>query len=135
MFEERWKQRFENYEKAYGKFNKALDAYLDDKQNEIIQMAVIQSFEFTYELGWKTIKDYLNHGGISVNMPREVIKEGFSNNIIEDGDAWVNMLNSEELIMECYLSENANEIVNKIVNDFKPEIEKLYLFFKASQSL
>ena len=75
-------------------------------------MALVQVFEFTYELGWKTVKDYLSFSGIkNVNSPREVIKHGFQNQIIEDGQLWINMMEDQNLIAHTYSEENAKKAV------------------------
>jgi len=59
---ERWKQRFENYKKALLQLNEAVEAY-DEKSPNIIKEGVLQRFEFTHELAWKVLKDYLEYEG------------------------------------------------------------------------
>ena len=99
----RWRQRFENFEKARKKLHKTLQALQQDFDNEIYQIALIQSFEFTYELGRKTVKDFLQYQGVKkVSLPREVIKQGFHHNIIEDGQSWINMLEDRNLMAHTY---------------------------------
>jgi hypothetical protein len=55
----RWKQRFENYDKALGRLQEAITAVGKEPGNHLYEMATIQAFEFTIELGWKVLKDYL----------------------------------------------------------------------------
>jgi len=86
----RWKQRFENFEKARKKLLTAARAVAANPSEELYQMALIQAFEFTYELGWKTLKDYLIYSGESkASLPREVIKHAFHHGVIEDGQTWI----------------------------------------------
>lgn len=59
----RWKQRFQNFEKAFNKLENALSFHIKESDNELYQMTLVQSFEFTFELGWKTLKDYLSYSG------------------------------------------------------------------------
>ncbi len=68
----RWKQRFQNFEKVFLflKKGKELGAY-----DELQGAGLVQSFEFTFELAWKTLKDYLQEQGLAVQYPREIIKQ------------------------------------------------------------
>ncbi len=54
----RWKQRFVNYKKTFLRLKQAVDTY-DDSAEAIIKEGIIQRFEFTHELAWKVMKDYL----------------------------------------------------------------------------
>lgn len=76
------KQRFENFRKAHTQFESAVLAYKDLNRLELM----IKRFEYTFELGWKTLKDYLEAEGVEASFPREVIKTAFQYNIIEDGE-------------------------------------------------
>ena len=59
--------------------------------SDLEKEGLIQRFEYSYELAWKTMKDYLEEHGTNINpvTPRNVIKEAFSENIITDGQVWV----------------------------------------------
>ena len=127
----RWKQRFENFTKARKKLHNALSFHKQDVDNELYQLALIQSFEFTYELGWKTIKDFLQYEGVkNVSLPREVIKHGFHHNIIEDGQIWINMLEDRNLMAHTYDEKKANKAVYNITEYYVKAIDKVYSFLK-----
>ena len=68
----RWKQRFQNFEKAMGHLEDALEI----ENPDLLQKAgIIQFFEMSYELAWNVLKDYLEEQGfIDVNSPRSAIK-------------------------------------------------------------
>ncbi len=126
----RWKQRFQNFDKAFNKFEFALSHFNEEQENELYQMALIQTFEFTYELGWKTVKDYLHYSGIKkVNLPREVIKHGYQNQIIENGQMWINMMEDRNLMAHTYSEENAKKAVERISNEYSQAIKQLHQFF------
>lgn len=61
----------------------AVSAYNKDKSSVLSYLALVQAYEVCYELAWKVLKDYLFLNGISVQLPREVIKEAFSANVIK----------------------------------------------------
>ena len=127
----RWKQRFENFGKARQKFHQALNAYLAEKDNELYQMALIQTFEFTYESGWKTIKDYLLFQGVKrVTLPREVIKQGFHHQIIDDGQAWIDMLEDRNLMAHTYDEKKAEKAVSNIANRYAAAVDQVFIYFK-----
>jgi hypothetical protein len=72
--EPRWRQRLENLQRALGQLQAALEALARDPGNEVIGMAVIKAYEFSFELSWKTLKDWLSHEGIDALVPREVVQ-------------------------------------------------------------
>ncbi|MES2614593.1 MAG: nucleotidyltransferase substrate binding protein [Bdellovibrionota bacterium] len=74
----RWKQRFENFERAYNVLCRLFNQYQKNKQDEAIQMALVQAFEFTYELSWHSMKDYLeNEGFQDVKSPKQTVRTAF----------------------------------------------------------
>lgn len=89
---------------------------------------LVQRFEYTFELAWKTLKDYLESQNVDVRFPREVIKSGFQYELIEDGEIWLEMLEMRILMTHTYDEEIFNTSITKITGYFYPEIEKLFLF-------
>ena len=119
----RWKQRFENFNKAYT----LLEKYsTKTKLSELEQAGIIQFFEMTFELGWKVLKDYLESDGYIVKSPRETIKQAFQNEIINDGHIWMDALSVRNLTTHTYDENLANKIVNDIVNVYFPELKKMH---------
>ncbi|MDR0328972.1 MAG: nucleotidyltransferase substrate binding protein [Planctomycetaceae bacterium] len=71
----RWKQRFQNFRRAFGLLREAVEGRNIDEYSDLEQEGIIQRFEYTFELGWKTFKDYLEFKGIAPSemTPRQVI--------------------------------------------------------------
>jgi len=89
--------------------------------SEIEKQGIIQSFEFTFELSWKTLKDYLEAQGILAGFPREVIKQAFHHQVIPDGELWLEMLGKRNLLAHTYDAKLAEEAYQLIANKyFKP---------------
>lgn len=124
--ETRWKQRFESFEKARKRFRKVLEAFRKNPKNEIYQIALVQAFEFAYELAWKTLKDYLNYKGFDPRGPREVIKRSFSENIIKDGQTWIHMLEDRNLLAHNYDENKTLDAVKRISKKYAPAIDQAY---------
>jgi nucleotidyltransferase substrate binding protein (TIGR01987 family) len=127
----RWKQRFQNLEKAYSNFLLALSALNENQDSIINKMAIIQAYEMVFELSWKTVKDFLDIQGIKVNFPREVIKEAFSYEIIDNGELWIKMLDDRNLTAHAYDEEKANIIVNEIKENYSSSIEQVFNYLKG----
>lgn len=124
----RWKQRFQNFEKAFLQFDEAVSTI--DKLSVLEKEGLIQRFEYTFELAWKTLKDFLESQEVEAKFPREVIKKGFQYEIISDGEVWMEMLEKRNLMAHTYDEEIFEKAVSQVVNLFYPEVKKLYEFFK-----
>lgn len=124
----RWKQRFHNLQNAFLFLQNGLEK---DSLDPLQEAGVIQSFEFTFELAWKTLKDFLESQGITAMFPREVIKEAFQANIIKDGKLWLEMLDSINELSECHIQEKATTAVNKIRSYYLPGLKQMYSFLKS----
>jgi len=127
----RWKQRFDNLQSAYQRLQHAIQVNEQTPDNDLIQMALIKAFEMTFELSWKTMKDYLNYNGIDVKLPREVIKQGFANDIIVNGQLWMDMLEDRNLMAHTYDEARAIKAVNHICQHYIAGLNDLHQYLLA----
>jgi nucleotidyltransferase substrate binding protein (TIGR01987 family) len=125
----RWKQRFENLQASYAQLIEAIDAHKESPTNTLIPMALIKAFEMTFELSWKTMKDYLTYNGIDAKMPREVIKQAFAFNIVNEGQPWINMLEDRNLMSHTYDNVRATLAVQKICGEYVKALSALQDYF------
>lgn len=126
----RWNQRFENLEKAFRQFEFGINI---EEPNEIEVQGIIKSFEFTFELSWKTLKDFIEQEGFVVKSPREVIKQAFALEYVDNGAIWIDMLEKRNLLTHTYEESIAVEANRKIHNEYHPEIKKLIQFFREQK--
>jgi nucleotidyltransferase substrate binding protein (TIGR01987 family) len=112
----RWQQRFVNFNKAFLQ----LEKYVGQQQmNELEEQGLIKSFEYTYELAWKTLQDLLSHIGYkNIVGPKPVIEQCFQDGFISNGEAWLRMHNSRNLTSHTYNQETAKEIVEQIISEY-----------------
>src|SRR5699024_5192891 len=126
----RWEQRFENYKNALKKledaviyikahFSKGTDALYGDSADEtlddLIKQGLVQSFEYTHELAWNVMKDYISFQGIeNVHGSRDATRESFSLGVISDGETWMEMIKSRNKTSHTYDEETANDIFYSI---------------------
>ena len=111
----RWQQRFDNFDRALGLLREAL-ANGPAALNQLEKEGVVQRFEYTLELAWKTIKDYLEESGVVLTAvtPRQVIKDAFAARILTDGQAWIDMVDHRNLLSHTYDPANFEEAVDAI---------------------
>ncbi len=131
---QRWKQRFENFEKAYIILRDALDADFNDL-SDLEKMGCIQAFEITFELSWKVMKDYLVYAGIEMIeiSPRKVIQEAHAAGLIKDGEAWLDMLKNRNLTSYTYDEAHISDGVEMIEKNYLPHITALYAYLKEQR--
>ncbi len=112
----RWKERFESFSKALGQLEQAL---LLKSFSLLEKDGVIKRFEFTVELAWKTLQDFLNERGHpKVKGPKPVIKQAFQDEIIVEGQSWIDMLDDRNKSTHLYDESLASEIFDKIQNQY-----------------
>ncbi|MGF1726735.1 HI0074 family nucleotidyltransferase substrate-binding subunit [Photobacterium nomapromontoriensis] len=117
----RWKQRLENLQKAHFRLTKACR---QESYNELELAGLIQTFEFSFELTWKTLKDLLEFEGYDAASPRSVIRTALEANHLsaEQCEVLLDALGKRNLLTHTYDEENALEAQALIVNEFEPVI-------------
>ncbi len=115
-------ERIENFNKAFEILTEVKNEYISDKTKVLNHMALIQSYEVCFELAWKVLKDYLAENGILVYLPKEVIKEAFNKRVIENGQLWINMLDSRNATSHEYKMDKVNIILENISSVFYNEL-------------
>jgi nucleotidyltransferase substrate binding protein (TIGR01987 family) len=125
----RWKQRFQNFGRGFVLLREALERK-PENLSMLEKEGVIQRFEYTFELAWKTLKDYLEEGGLVISpvTPRQVIKEAFAAKVISNGEVWINMLDNRNLLSHTYDSSVFEQAVQAIDEHYLPAMEKLHGF-------
>lgn len=112
----RWQQRFNNFNKAFSQLEKFISQNI---LNELEEQGLIKSFEYTYELSWKTLQDLLKDKGYTdIIGPKPVIEQSFQDGYISDGEAWMRMHSSRNLTSHTYNKETADEIILKIKEEY-----------------
>ena len=123
----RWKQRFQNLEKAYFKLQ---DAVHTENPSDLEKAGIIQVYGFTFELAWKTVKDYLEANQVPVKFPRDTIKEGFRYELL-DGEIWMDMLEKRNLMSHTYDEASAELAYRLIVGPYFEAIGEVYQKLKG----
>lgn len=109
-------KRYEERKEDFSKAVKRLEEALKEKETDLNVDGVLHRFEFTFELAWKTLKDYLEYMGIisKTGSPREVLKSAFEHGMISNGQEWINMMLSRNSLSHLYDEETSREIYDNI---------------------
>ena len=131
----RWQQRFSNYKKALAKLDQAVtkikEVYKideegrvdkDDFLDDILKEGLIQRFEYTHELAWNVMKDFLkNSGNTEIYGSKDATREAFSAALISNGEVWMDMIKSRNKTSHTYNEETADDIFMKVIYEYFEE--------------
>jgi nucleotidyltransferase substrate binding protein (TIGR01987 family) len=122
----RWQQRLQQFEKASGLLFEALERSVFEL-SKLEQEGVIQRFEYSFELAWKTLKDLLFYEGFDVKSPREVIRQAYQSEYLSEEDTvrMLDALNKRNLLSHTYEEATAREALAHIQDDFAPALKHL----------
>jgi len=131
----RWKQRFQNFRRAFSLLRQVLEERDIHSFSDLEQEGIIQRFEYTFELGWKTFKDYLDYSGIVIGeaTPRKIIKECAARNIFAaagiNPETYMNMMLERNALSHTYDAERFKQALVRIQGQYLKELELQYEFF------
>lgn len=119
----RLNQRKQDYANALKRLKEALK----ESESEIVIDGVLHRYEFTFELAWKCMKDYMEYLGLEskTGSPREIIQLAYKQNIIDNGEIWIQMMLSRNGLSHLYDEGTSREIYKDIKEKFVTEFDKL----------
>lgn len=111
----RWQQRFENFKKALAQLNEAEELSQQRSLSRLENQGLIQAFEFTFELAWNTLRDFLTAQGLQgLFGSKDTAREAFKLQLITDDEGWAMMLNDRNRSSHTYNQAIAEEIVGHV---------------------
>ena len=126
----RWKQRFQNYEKAFHRLSRAINIVKATPDDDLLQSGLVQTYEYTFELAWKTLKDYLELEGFLLRSPRETIRQGFQSGYITNAEDWLQALSDRNLTVHIYDDEIISRVLKDIFERYFFILQTFYETFK-----
>lgn len=131
----RWIQRFDNFKRALATLRRAVALSEQRGLSELEQQGLIQGFEFTHELAWNVLKDYLEEQGfVGIIGSKGATREAFKNNLLTDGQAWMDMIKARNQTSHTYKTEVAEEIAKDILTRFFPAFTEMETHFQTLSS-
>lgn len=130
----RWIQRFQNFDDAFQTFCRVFERYQTVPEDDIIQIALIQAFEFTFEIAWKTMKDYLEYEGYSgIGNSKQTVRAAFQASLITDAEGWMAAIARRNMTSHVYNAVVLQETIDFIRDEFKPLVQALHSELNAKQ--
>lgn len=100
-------------------------------KDELDKDGVIQRFEFTFELLWKTIKVFFDDKGILCKSPKDCLQQAFKYGLITDEELFLKMLNDRNKTSHLYVQSASEEIFVNIKSDYSDAITHVLAEIKA----
>ena len=117
----RWQLRLENLQQALARLTEACS---QTEYSNLELAGLVQTYGFTFELCWKTLKDLLTFEGYEVYSPRETIRKAFEISLISNVDSWFNALESRNVLSHIYNESAAKHAEHLIKTEFTPMLQE-----------
>ena len=122
----RWIQRFAHFSQAFSQLKEAVELAQVRKLSKLEEQGLIQAFECTHELAWNTLKDFLEERGAhNLYGSKDTTREAFKRGLIENGEAWMEMITSRNLTSHTYNEGTAAQIASAILETYFSEFAVL----------
>lgn len=132
----RWRQRFQSFGKAFSQLAAAAELAKQRRLSDLEQQGLIQAFEFTHELAWNTLKDFLeSRGNGPLYGSKDATREGFAKGLIVDGDEWMAMIQARNRSSHTYNEKTAQEVAAAILGSFVPKFQEFRRRFSELEAL
>jgi hypothetical protein len=125
----RWFYRFDNYKRAFNLLRQAIETQQQRELTQLEKEGVIQRFEYTWELAWKVLKDYLESEGqvLPTITPAAVIRAAHAAKIIDHGDIWMRGLDARNRMAHTYDIKSFEQVIAAIAGEYLSVLDALHL--------
>lgn len=132
----RWLQRYDSFQKAC---KRVLEITESDKSpedlSELEQEGLIQRFEYTFELAWKVLQDFLKYKGYEfMQGSNGALQKAFEDGLISNHDAWRRMAKARVTTSHTYNEGEAIEIVKNIFEEYAVLLKQLNIRLTQEKS-
>lgn len=126
----RWHYRFINYQRAFTLLREALEASEESPMSQLEKEGIIQRFEYTMELAWKVMLDYLESENVVIDQttPRNVIRIAFEANVISNGQTWMDALDARNKMSHTYDFAQFEQVIVALRQSYLAAFEEWYDF-------
>lgn len=120
-------KKAENFCRAVAQLEEAVRVYAAHPADKLYRDGLIQRFEFTVELAWKSAKEFLEDQGavITYAAPRAVLKEAYAAGLIDQPDTWNDILTARNVTSHIYSEDEATRVAMQICDSFLPVLRSL----------
>ena len=124
----RWQYRFDNYKRAFFLLREAIEWQQERELTDLEKEGTIQRFEYTWELLWKTLKDYLENEGIVLEKitPKAVLMASVKAKIINKQETWMQALDDRNKMSHVYSTVVFEQVISNIAESYLSLFDRLY---------
>ena len=124
----RWQYRFDNYKRAFTLLREAIEWRQERELTDLEREGTIQRFEYTWELAWKTLKDYLENEGVVLDKitPKAVLIAGVEAKIIHQQEIWMQALDDRNKMSHIYNNVAFEQVISNIDESYLALFDQLY---------
>lgn len=124
---ERWRQHLATFDKALVRMDEVVTLWHSRKLSDLERDGMIQRFEYTQELAWKLLKNYIEYQGeAQMGGSRDTIRQAFRLGLIENSEPWFDMLESRNLTSHVYDEATEMTVIERIVDTYYPTLSLLH---------
>lgn len=126
MQDVRWRQRLDNFRRAFATLER-VDAGIGDRApSDVERLALVQGFEFTHELAWNLLRDYLlERGNPTIAGSKDATRLAFQVGLLTDGELWMGMIVDRYLTSHTYEAELADAVAERVRHQYVPALRVL----------
>ena len=128
-------QKCENFCHAVDRLGEALAAWAAQPSSSVIRDGVIQRFEFTFELSWKSLRAYMQDQGADTSaivFSKQVFRSAYAAGLIQDEQAWLDMLDARNITSHVYDDAQADAVASAIRDSFMEPLSALAAFYREA---
>ena len=132
----RWLQRYDSFHRANKRILDITESgNQPDSLSELEMEGLIQRFEYTFELGWKVLQDFLKFKGYEfVQGPNGTLQQAFEDGLISDHDGWRRMAKARVTTSHTYNEGDTIQIARKIYEEYSLLLKQLDTKLKEEKS-
>jgi len=121
--------KLENLREDLSEASQRLKEASELESTRIHKDATIQRFEFTFELAWKTMQEYIRDQGLDCKSPKSCFGTAAEIGLIKDLEIWFEYLKARNFIAHTYNEKLADEVYSKAIK-FCAEVDNLLKEFE-----
>ena len=108
-----YRVKLTNFHNAMSRLKEGVQKW--DEADDLARDGLIQRFEFTFELAWKTLKTCFEEEGlIGLNSPKTVLREAYAAGLLKSEELWLAMLQDRNSTAHIYSEQVAVQICRRI---------------------
>lgn len=122
---ERLEHKQQQFAQALQRLKEAIEESMTNPST-VVRDGVIQRFEFTTELAWKTCREkLLEDGYVNIDSPKATMRQAYAAGLIDDEETWLSLLQARNLSSHMYSEKQVEQIFEQIMQTYLPLFEKL----------